>query len=373
MTTSLGLLTLTAAAVLLAGCGSDTFAPAGGGSDTPSTPAATPTPSAPAPGALDLANLPQGPRPGLVFAFDTGPRSGDGEFRLDHGHDGGYQPLRTGPVGDFASFDNGRSVVTYATEDGVVVEVLAPDGTVLESSTGLPGYGLVTTPDHSIVGWLDDDGVPQVMEDGATRHLALPAVANGDHLAALRGSGTCKEQYPEGGGCTAYVASAPGADQPFAWYTSSHGIVDTVRHLTDVRDVALDGALVGLLEGRAGCSGLVTPRGKVGWRTCTHELTDLAADGRHVVGLATASSDAATRDLAIYDRAGDTVASWSLPHGSAGQVGDVAWEDAEHVLVVVGDGERWTIVRLGVDGSAERTLAPVERGADFSPYRLPVG
>lgn len=373
MRTPRGLLTVTAAAVLLAGCGSDTSAPAAGGSDTPSTsaPVPVPAPAAPAADVLDLADLPQGAPPALVLAFDPDPASGDQTFVLDRGH-GAHQPLRPGPVGDFVSYD-GRVVVTYATEAGGVVEVLGADGEVVETTTGLPGYGLVTTPDHSIVGWLDGDGVPQVLEDGATRHLSLPAVVDGDHLGALSGSGTCQEQEPEGGGCTAFVDAAPDSTAPSAWVSTSHGIVDTVAHLTDVRDVSADGTVVGLLEGRDGCSGVVDPRGRVAWRTCDDELTDLSPDGDHVVGLEGTTYAAATRGLAIYDRSGDAVATWALPHGRTGQVGDVAWEDDEHLLVVVADHASWSILRLGTDGSAERAVGPVRGSADFSPYRLPVG
>lgn len=373
---TLGLLPLAAATLLLAGCGSDTSGSAAGDTGDPVGPpptATAPTTIEPVLAVLDVADLPKGDPPRIVFAVDPDPVFGDGDFTLNHGHDGGYQTLRPGPVGDFATFTNGRVLVTYATEGGVVVEVLGPDGEVVESSTGLPGYGLVTTPDHSIVGWLDADGVPQVLEDGATRHLSLPAVADGDRLGALAGSGTCQEQYPEGGGCTGFVDAAPDSAAPSAWVSTSHGIVDTVPHLVDVRDVAADGTLVGLLEGRAGCSGMVNPRGKVTWRTCDHELTDLSADGAHVVGLEGTTYDADTSGLSLYDRTGEAVASWTLPHGAAGQVGDVAWEDAEHVLAVVADHGRWSILRLGVDGSAEYAVAPIDAGPDFSPYRLPVG
>ena len=313
----------------------------------------------------------------MVYAFDPHPVFGDGHFRLVlPGDQGAEQQLGPGPIGDFMWFENGRTVVSYGTEAGVVVEVSGADRKVVERTDGLTGYGLVTTPDRSIIGWLDADGVPQMMEDGATRHLSLPAVQDGDHLGALLGSDTCQEQPPEGGGCTAFVNAAPDARAPRAWLSTSHGIVEAVPHLTDVRDAAADGDLVGRLTGPgagAGCFGEVSPSGTVRWQTCDHELIDLAPDGAHVIGVDGTTFDADIRGLAIYDGSGEVVATWSFPRTRNGQIGTISWETDHSVLVVVGDRGRWSIVRLDLDGSAEYAVAPIELGPDFSPYRLPIG
>lgn len=322
---------------------------------------------------LDVSELARGRPPEIVYALDPHPVFGDGHFHLVLGRGGAEQPLRPGPVGAFVRHDDGRVVTSYGTEAGVVVEVLGDDGAVVESTDGLPGYGLVTTPDHSIVGWLDGDGVPQVLEDGATRHVSLPAVEDGDHLGALLGSDTCQEQAPEGGGCTAFVDAAPDSRRPQAWLTTSHGIVESVPHLSDVRDASSDGTVVGRLTGTGAdprCFGAVSPRGTVRWRTCDHELTDLAPDGEHVIGVEGSMDD--VRGLATYDSSGAVTATWSLPDDPPSQVGDIAWEGDESVLVVVSDQGRWSVVRLGLDGSAEYALAPIELGPDFSPYRMPL-
>ncbi|CAN5485089.1 hypothetical protein BH11ACT8_BH11ACT8_05560 [soil metagenome] len=381
----LGVLVL--ASPTITGCEDDAATDSAGATTTPaaaSTPSATPTPADPTPtdptptGAadpvLDLAGLPQGPPPALVYGVDPHPTFLDGHFRLvDRGAID--QPLRRGPLGPFVWYDDGRAVTSYGTEAGVAVEVLGPDGEVAESTVGLAGYGLAATPDASIVGWLEDDGTVTVLEDGARRTLSLPAVTGGDHLGAILGSGTCQEDYPEGGGCTAFVNSAPGAERPRAWLTTSHGIVDVVPHLTEVRDAADDGSLVGRLSGHGddpGCSGVLTPRGRVSWRTCERRLIDLSSDGDHVIGVVGDPAYGLVRAVTVYDRSGDAVASWSVPGGRSSRIESLAWEGDDAVLAVVHDRGAWSVVRLLLDGTAEYAVGPIDLAPDFSPYQLPI-
>lgn len=369
---------LAAVAVLLGGCGSTstprpTDTPTSATTSPPSSPTTTES-GALGTDLLDVASLPRGPAPEIVYAVDPAPVFGDGDFNLVLDPDRATRQLAPGPISDFIVFDNGRVVRTFDTEAGVVVEVLDASGEVVERADGLSGYGLVTTADRSIVGWLDANGAPQVLEDGATRHLPLPAVEDGDHLGALLGSGTCQEQAPEGGGCTGFVDAAPDARRPRAWLTTSHGIVDTVSHLSDVRDASADGHLVGRVTGSGdgtGCFGELSPRGAMRWQTCDHQLTDFSPDGAHVIGLTGSSSDAGARGLTVYDGSGAVAAGWSFPEGRT-RIGDIAWESDGAVLVVLNDGDQWSVVRLLLDGTAEQAVAPHDVGPDFSPFRLPL-
>ena len=64
------------------------------------------------------------------------------------------------------------------------------------------------------------------------------------------------------------------------------------------------------------------------------------------------------------------VAGWIGTEKSATVLAQ-AWEDDEHVLVVAHQGvNRWAIVRLGLDGSMEYAVEPVEGDEVESPFRL---
>ncbi|GAA5156305.1 hypothetical protein GCM10023340_43760 [Nocardioides marinquilinus] len=338
----------------------------------PATPSTPSTRSTSAPTSLDVTALPRGPRPDLTYAVDRHPVFGDGDFHLVRGRSGERRPLPEGPLGDFVHYPgSGHTVLSYGTEAGAVVELVGRDGRMIEQQRGLDGYGLATTPSGDIVGWQQDDGRVRVLERGARRALELAPVRRGASLGALWGRGTCKEQAPEGGGCTAFLNTA---DDRRVWLTSSHGIVDTVPRVHRVVDVGPGGRLLGLVEKRGdhrGCWGVVTPR-RVAWRTCERELVAFSPDGRHVAGVAGSRYWATTRGVTILDAAGATVADWRLGRGANRLVGQLVWEDAEHLLAVVSQGDTFAIVRFGVDGTAELAGPTIDVPDRYSPFRLPL-
>ena len=245
------------------------------------------------------------------------------------------------------------------------------DGQRTRRFAHLGPYGLVTTPDHSIVGFLDDDGALQVLENAGRRRLALPAVAQADSPGALLGSGTCREEFPEGGGCTAFL-NTPHDDR--AWLTTSHGIVDRVPGLLSVTDASQQGRLIGLTSRQPRrCSSLLSARGRVAWQTCRFELTAFSPDGELSYGTLGREVGVDVHGLAIFDRSGHRLAEWSRKRtGYRHQVADVTWEDSRHLLVVVYARGAWSVVRLGADGSREYAVAPRSMEPDFSPFRLPL-
>ena len=75
------------------------------------------------------------------------------------------------------------------------------------------------------------------------------------------------------------------------------------------------------------------------------------------------------RSVVFLDADG-TVVHQFLSKGRGATVLQTAWEDADHVLAVLYERGRWSVVRLGVDGSAELAVGPVE-GADLDrPFVL---
>ncbi len=68
---------------------------------------------------------------------------------------------------------------------------------------------------------------------------------------------------------------------------------------------------------------------------------------------------------------GNEVARWETEQGFV--VGNYSWVDDTHVVAVVNDDGAWKVVSLGVDGSVEELLGPVE-GVDFpEPFLIAGG
>ena len=306
---------------------------------------------------------PRGEAPRIPFRRATDVTFGAGTWKLVR-PDGTVQRTGRATWGDFAVL--GRSVVgTFGSENGVVLDVVGPGGRV-ERRSGLEHYGLGLSPDRSIVGYLDDAERPVALEAGATRTLRLARVSGARRLGALLGSGTCQEQAPEGGGCTAFVDVRRGVR-----YTTSHGITDTVPGLLQVADVNARGRVAGVVSRGPTCSGVLDDVGAdPAWTTCDHTLRAFAPGGRQVLGERVDRAGDLTQ-TAIYGRGGALLASWSW-QASGLRATDVTWEDPQHLLAVVHLGNAWWIYRLGVDGSTERAAGPLRVGPDYAPYQLPL-
>jgi hypothetical protein len=145
-----------------------------------------------------------------------------------------------------------------------------------------------------------------------------------------------------------------------------------IPQLSDLVDVSRRGNLIGRLVDDPGCWGLLREDGHRRWRTCADRLVSFAPDGRHVLGSRGSVGNTGFHGLVVHgSRNGRVEAQWADPPHQ--RVTQVEWEDAGHVLVVVRNAAvGWSVVRLGVDGSAEYAVAPVRTGAEFPPFRLPM-
>ncbi len=185
------------ALLLLTGCqdesGDDPEA-APAARSTSATAATAPTALAPAPGArLDAAGLPTGEPPQLAYAFAEHPVFGGGDWRLVR-PDGSDRPFTETPA-LFAAYDD-VIVNGYGTEGGFAVELFDGEAHRTHELPKLCHFALVTTPDRSLVAWLDDEGtLVEQSADGSlgTRPVRLP-------------HGTCDDQDPVAlNGPTLYV------------------------------------------------------------------------------------------------------------------------------------------------------------------------
>ena len=348
---------------LLTGSGTTTYA-----AERPHTHegyvARTTDPAAPIP--LPISGLLVGAPPAIPFAYASEPEFGGGNWRLQR-VDGTTMRLSRLTWSVWAPMGDG-AIGMAGTEAGPELQRVTGAGRV--HTRMVAHFGLAVSPDHEIVGWLGGRGAPHVVEGGGTRHFTLPRVAHGRRIAAISGTRTCQEAAPEGGGCTVFV---DGAHHP--WVSTSHGIVARIGPMLQVSDVNQHGRVLGLVSrrtDRSTCWGVFRAGGHRVSRTCHHYLDSFSPDGRRVLAERSQVTWGSVRRLAILDRAGDVVRSWTFDPGPHRSLSQLTWEDDHHLLAVLHAHGRWGIVRVGTDGSVEYAGEPVEAVNEFAPYNLPL-
>ncbi len=361
--------------VLGSGCTADGSAPPAGGSTllptptttptaTPtSTPAAPPPTGTPAPAAdlgpvLDSTALPTGEPPQVAYAFAAHPTFGGGDWELVL--PGGSRHPFTETPALFSAHDD-VVVNGFGTEGGFVVELFDGLGRLQHEQRGLCSYAMVTSPERDVVAWLQDDGsLVEQSADGSvdTRPVRVPGGPCGGAVAPVALNGP--DLYVDGPRVAPSRISGPGE-------------AVAIPQLRDLVDVALRGNLVGRLAGDDGCWGLLRADGVRRWRTCADRLSAFSPGGRHVLGTRGSVAYAGFRGLVVHGaRTGRVEAQWSNLRGQ--RVSQIEWEDADHLLVVVHHAAvGWSVVRLGVDGTAEYAVPPVRTGdGEFAAFRLPM-
>jgi hypothetical protein len=377
---------LVASAVLLlalAGCGDPaadepedaTETPSASGTPAdPASPSEDPTPSPPESEPADdltttftTRDLGQGPPPAIDVLAAADPADPPGTWSLVRPSGEGVELAVDRPFG-FAAMGNG--LVVLEDEGDGRAAALYVDGTGGEvTREEVLGYALAVTPDGSIAAWLAPDHSVHGVEGGGGRSFELPVVEGAAEIGAITGRGTCFEAESEIGGCTAFVD----VDEPRqAWITSSHGIVDVAGPMLSVVDSTGEGQVLGLISvtDEGSCGGLFEKPTRTAWETCDHTLVSFSPDGSGVLGTDAYLDGLGQRTVAFLDAADGTLLREFSSKGRGPTVLQTAWEDEDHVLAVVFERGRWSVVRLGADGTAELSLGPLE-GADLDrPFLL---
>lgn len=340
--------------------------------DRPSAPAAASSTT------LHLGALSVGAGPGIAFIRGRHLDFEVGDYRLRR-PDGTTLHLPRGTWVDWAPMGRG-AIGTFGTEAGPEVQVVHASGRV--TSSFVTHYGLAVSPDRSIVGWLLGRlNTPHVVEGGGNRTFDLPRIGHGLAIGTISGAKTCKEQAPEGGGCTIFVNTA---HDRTVWVSTSHGIVTEVGPMRSVSDVDQRGRVVGRAadSGAKPCFGMWKPSGHRLWKTCDSRLRTLSPGGSRVIGTGPVTNRFGDiHTVTLYDDTGHGLASYAAKGDS--HISQVTWEDATHVLATVFElgasshcpgscRGHWAAVRLGVDGSAELATPVVKGRSDFRPYLLPL-
>lgn len=363
MTRFLRPLTLAAVATLVM------IAPLAGTPTSPATDLASRTPGRAA-ATLPVTGLPTGARPAIAYAFATKPAFLGGNFRV-HRPSGAVSRIGFLALGQWSTMGRGVFGIA-ATEVGPQLQRIDAHGRVVRKQF-LTHFGLAISPDHSIVSWLDNRRRPHDLEGRGAREFTLPRVPRGDEVGAVAGARTCKEQAPEGGGCTVFVNAARNRG---VFVSTSHGIVGRIGPMLHVTDVNQQGRVTGLVSrattGHPACWGVFGPGGHRAWKTCRYALDSFSDDGRRVLGEhRQAKWDSITR-FAIFRHDGSIARAYTFRPGPRRSLTRLTWEDSTHLLGVLRVGNTWSIVRVGVGGVVEYAVPPVAAVNEFTPFALPI-
>jgi hypothetical protein len=346
----------------------------------PATTSVTPTPSAsaitgrqPAPGVLDVSDLPAGPAPAVDYVYG----------HTLHLADGTTVPVRTQhtPSGFVELADGSRVWLTVDDGGQSYVEIQDVDGTFhdpVRSTSDLR----VNAP-HSIAAWLTPQGQVMIWEGWASqpRPLGDPLPGTDLRLGPITGSGTAPagqagpdcRQF----GCAVIVNVHDAAHQPWEVTESGSQPLRDGSYL-DVNDVSNAGLTIGLtrITDVSTCSRLQGGGEFAGFGTCKNQLASFSPDGQLIAALPGYFDGAGPNGFAMIGLDGTVLFDRRSTAKSQATLADddAVWEDATHVLVPIYQEGTWSLVRIASDGSLEYAVAP-RPGVDVTvrPYVLPTG
>lgn len=248
------------------------------------------------------------------------------------------------------------------------VDVLADDGTVVESSTG-ESYSVSST-DGTVATWITADG--EIMTRASGETVAINQLEHGSYAVnAASGSRDCSATSGEGG-CSVYFQ--PFSEGGEALVATKEKIGSAPGDLMDVRDVSPDGLLSGLISGSDQdpsvpvTSAIFDATSDTMIARVDNLVFDYAAsagfspDGQAVV--ARRHEEAGPTDLEVLDTSnGESLLTIKLAAETADttDVISTAWEGDSHLLVVTDvptgdDMTAYNLYRVGMDGTVERIL-----------------
>jgi len=272
------------------------------------------------------------------------------------------------PDGGLHELDSSLQALVPSEVDGGWLAVGPAADEVLElsedfSETGAMAMsgGLVTNPDRSLAAWSTPTS------DGQT--LLLHSTTDPDMDREWDFPPTPQVEAVGFAGVGNLLFRTIGQDGSHGIGLASEDGTTTMLEGDYVKAISADpttGRIAVQTKSRAdlsSCSAVLDPTGTTTeWETCDFLLGAFSPDGRHVLASDPVQSGLGMGSLSVLDAAtGRLVASFEQPRrGRLMLVGGVAWESDSTIVAGALEGTTTTLLRLGVDGTLEETVEPVE-------------
>ncbi len=314
----------------------------------------------PAPGVLDVSDLPTGEAPQLEYVTDG---------TVLHHADGSTVDLDTEqPVSSFAVLKDGTHVWQTADDQGnAAVQIEEADGTLHDPVPAT--FGLSVSRSHDAAAWVRPDGQVMVLTAGTTAPRTLGEPVSNDFGARISafGADDCVPDY-----CSVFVNVSGGNSPGRPWEVADYA----TRPFTDgdmrtVNDLA-GGVFLGYTEitDTGSCSDLWGGGEFQGFHTCRHTLASLSPDQSLVLGTPAYPDGFGSTDLAMYGLHGAPLFQRQSTQKAQASYQTAVWEDASHVLAAFFQEGRWSIVRVASDGTMEYAVPPRAGDDVESPFVL---
>ncbi|HET7431304.1 MAG TPA: hypothetical protein VFJ89_07345 [Nocardioides sp.] len=354
---AVGLIVPTAALATHSG-GKPEPAPATQTTQSPSPTTATDA-TGPAPGVLDVSDLPTGAAPAMDYL----------ENGTLHFADGGTGRVNTRytPSG-FVEMEDGSRVWQTTDENGrSYVEIQDTDGTFHDPVR--TDDGLSVNPKHSIVAWLTPAGQVVVWGARATEPTPLgdPVPGSGLRLGPVIGD-DCSLA------CSVIVNVQDRTSQP--WEVSDSGSQPLLDGgylvVNDESEAGLSVGFTDITDFKT-CSTLLGGGEFQGFKTCKNQLSSFSPDGRLILALPSYFDGIGPGGIGMYDLEGTRLFDRGSTEATQAYLTEATWEDDTHVLAPTYQDGQWALVRYASDGTMEYAVAPAKGPYDQSPFVLPIG
>jgi hypothetical protein len=284
---------------------------------------------------------------------------------------GGPHPIPLTPQPAYFARTPGGFLYTQPSDGGdLTAHFIGDDGTVLDQSWSIAG-GFGVSPYGNVVAFATTNGHVVAVQDGGSRYFdlgLLPNVSAEHSWSVVAVTGENCSGRSEDTDCTVY-AEDNGVTQFVAKISPHQDSVVVHPSLKNLIGVNPNGLVAGTtsISDTGSCSVVLDNTDKQLWKTCDYSFDMFSPDGRFLLGGPAYRDGSGDGSVAVLDATttsgGKDALVSDLSTASGAVVVNKVWEDATHYLAVVGQGNKWGVVRIGLDGSRELAL-PVVQGTD---------
>jgi hypothetical protein len=295
----------------------------------------------------------------------------DNRFNVANGSTG--LSVGTGTITAVAPISGGV-VVAVRSSEGETAATFVNDqgGTIPGQGWPMDGSRFAVSEDGKSAAFVAPDGTPVVIFDEGRTFQPLPQIPAGSGFEPVAVTGA---ECADSGANTCEVLVTSHGKKPQTWVSTSTGHVGEYEQMSNVVD-AFEGKLVaGFTEitDSGSCSvveSLEDLEQGSAWTTCDHSFGDFSPDGKHLSAYPAYRDGPGSSEFAVLDANTGTVVL-DLHTTQDAFVQTAVWEDAEHLLAVVGEGRQAAILRIGLDGSREYAVPPTATEPYETPFVLP--